>query len=196
MKNIKAFTLIEVLVAVVIFAVGFLGLAGLQLSALRDSHSAYLRSQATNLANDIIERIRANYIPPSQNSSLNTISEGYYDASSGFSGAYHINDCVSPAGKTANGCSSQEMAEHDYFEWQQLVRNTLPNGTGIVCFDATPIDKPAAKPVGGFGCDGGGAPVYTIKIWWNEAIDNDTADNTSGSDTGQQIFVTSFNPGA
>lgn len=53
-------TLIEVLVAVLILSVGLLGLAGLQMTALKSNHSAYYRSQATLLAYDIIDRMRAN----------------------------------------------------------------------------------------------------------------------------------------
>jgi type IV pilus assembly protein PilV len=53
-------TLIEVLVAVLILSVGLLGLAGLQMTALKSNHSAYYRSQATVLAYDIIDRMRAN----------------------------------------------------------------------------------------------------------------------------------------
>ncbi|OMG66869.1 type IV pilus modification protein PilV [Stutzerimonas balearica] len=53
-------TLIEVLVAVLVLSVGLLGLAGLQMKAMQSNHSAYYRSQATVLAYDIIDRMRAN----------------------------------------------------------------------------------------------------------------------------------------
>lgn len=51
-------SLLEVLVAVVILAFGLLGLAGLQISSVKSSHSAYLRSQATLLAYDMADRMR------------------------------------------------------------------------------------------------------------------------------------------
>ncbi|MCB1919948.1 MAG: type IV pilus modification protein PilV [Candidatus Competibacteraceae bacterium] len=54
------FTLIEVLVTVVVLAIGLLGLAGLQATALKYNSTAYQRSQAVILAYDIIERMRAN----------------------------------------------------------------------------------------------------------------------------------------
>lgn len=53
-------TLIEVLVAMLILSVGLLGLAGMQMTALQSNHSAYYRSQATVLAYDVIDRMRAN----------------------------------------------------------------------------------------------------------------------------------------
>src|SRR3970040_1926224 len=40
--------LIEVMVAVVVLAVGLLGIAGLQLASLQNNHSAALRSQAVS----------------------------------------------------------------------------------------------------------------------------------------------------
>ncbi len=56
----RGFTLLEVLVAMVVLSVGLLGLSGLQTSSLRNNHSAFLRSQATLVSNDIIDRMRAN----------------------------------------------------------------------------------------------------------------------------------------
>lgn len=56
----RGFSLIEVLVAVLVLAIGLLGLAGLQLTGLKSNHSAYVRSQAALLAYDITERMRAN----------------------------------------------------------------------------------------------------------------------------------------
>ena len=55
----QGFTLIEVLVTVIIMAVGLLGVAGLQLAGMRSNHSAFLRTQATIAAYDLIDRMRA-----------------------------------------------------------------------------------------------------------------------------------------
>lgn len=52
-------TMIEVLVALIIFAFGTLGLAGLQLKAMAFSQSSLFRSQATALTDDILDRMRA-----------------------------------------------------------------------------------------------------------------------------------------
>ena len=54
------FSLIEVLVALLVLAIGLLGLAALQAQGLRFNHDAYVRTQATHLAYDIIDRMRAN----------------------------------------------------------------------------------------------------------------------------------------
>jgi type IV pilus assembly protein PilV len=56
----RGFTMIEVLVALVVLSIGLLGVAALQLTSLRSNHSSAMRSQATFLAYDIIDRMRAN----------------------------------------------------------------------------------------------------------------------------------------
>lgn len=55
----RGFSLLEVLVSIVILSIALLGLAGMMLSTLKSNHSAYQRSQATWLAYDIIDRLRA-----------------------------------------------------------------------------------------------------------------------------------------
>jgi type IV pilus assembly protein PilV len=53
-------TLVEQLVTLVLVSVGLLGIAALQLASLRANREAYFHLQAGALANDILERIRAN----------------------------------------------------------------------------------------------------------------------------------------
>lgn len=55
----RGFNLLEVMVAMFVLAFGLLGLAALQVQTLRSNHSAMLRTQATFLAIDVTERIRA-----------------------------------------------------------------------------------------------------------------------------------------
>ena len=56
----SGFTLIEVLVALLIVALGMLGNAMLQLQGMKNSNDAYLRSQIGLFAYDIADKIRAN----------------------------------------------------------------------------------------------------------------------------------------
>ena len=56
----SGFSLIEVLVALLVLSIGLLGLAALQAQGLRFNHDAYVRTQATNLAYDIVDRMRVN----------------------------------------------------------------------------------------------------------------------------------------
>lgn len=53
-------TLIEVMVAVLVLAIGLLGIAGLQSAALANNLISYQYTQASTLAQALIERMRAN----------------------------------------------------------------------------------------------------------------------------------------
>lgn len=55
-------TLIEILVAIVVMSIGLIGMAGLQAASVQSNYSAYYRSQATILASDITDRMRANRV--------------------------------------------------------------------------------------------------------------------------------------
>ena len=56
----RGFTLIEVLVTLVVVSVGLLGFAGLLTKSIAANRQAYMRSQASILAHDLSERMRAN----------------------------------------------------------------------------------------------------------------------------------------
>ena len=56
----RGVTLLEVMVSVLVFSVGLLGMAGLMLVSQRTNHSAFLRTQAGFLAQGMIDRMRAN----------------------------------------------------------------------------------------------------------------------------------------
>jgi type IV pilus assembly protein PilV len=113
----RGFTLIEVLVTVIILAIGLLGLAGLQLGGLRYSFSAYQRSQATIMANDIVDRMRAN----------RTVAEA---------GAYDIDIGDDPDDQDCSGvganCTTADMADADLFDWKQALADILPAGDGSI----------------------------------------------------------------
>lgn len=123
MKKHKGFTLIEVLVAVVILAVGLLGLAGMQAKELGSNQSAYNRSQATQLAYDIADRMRAN--PSEAASYLTKPADAECSA-----GDDPCTACTSPA----KSCVPAQLAETDLYNWNNSLKNTLPKGTGRVSF--------------------------------------------------------------
>ena len=113
MNKNAGFTLIEVLIAMVVLAIGLLGLAGLQVTSLKNNQSAYNRSQATQLAYDLADRMRANVA-------------GAATYTSGTAAA--IANC-----KNTTGCSPAEMAVNDLFEWNSAISAALPNGgTGTI----------------------------------------------------------------
>ena len=150
LHNNQGFTLVEILVSVFVLGIGLLGLSGLQVLSLQNNHSAYLRSQATLLAYDMADRMRAN---------LSAVIALDYDKPT----AASIGDCIN-----ATGCTPAEMAQNDMYEWSNAaspisVAALLPKGAGMVCIDATPNDGSVASPE----CDGNGE-IYAIKVWWND----------------------------
>jgi type IV pilus assembly protein PilV len=58
--DVQAYTLLEVLVAMLVLSIGLLGLAGLQAHGLKANHEAFLRSQAVYLSADMLDRMTAN----------------------------------------------------------------------------------------------------------------------------------------
>jgi len=158
-KQQSGFTLIEVLVSVLVLSIGLVGVAALQGVSLKNTQSAFMRSQATALAYDVADRMRANVI---------AARTGLYDPDT----AAAVTAC-----KSTTGCTAQDMAKHDLAEWNAAIATYLPMGQGFVCVDSTPDDgASAASPA----CDDSGTQL-TVKIWWDENRDgtiNMTATNT------------------
>jgi type IV pilus assembly protein PilV len=115
MNKNAGFTLIEVLIAMLVLAIGLLGLAGLQVTSLRNNQSAYNRGQATQLSYDLADRMRANIAGIA---TYTAILPGAAMAKA---------NCL-----TTTGCIPADMAENDLFEWNRAVTSTLPSGVGTI----------------------------------------------------------------
>jgi len=116
----RGFTLLEVLVAMVVLSVGLLGLSGLQTSSLRNNHSAFLRSQATLVANDILDRMRVN-------------------RAVALTGAYNIDyTTAAPTTICNSGCEPGDVADVDVALWRAYV-GRLPGGQGEISVDAAGV---------------------------------------------------------
>lgn len=121
MKKHTGFTLVEVLIAMVVLAVGLLGLAGLQATSLRNNQSAYNRSQATELAYDIADRMRANFTEAKKTAG------NVYTGIAPNAAVQNLN-CSAIA-----GCLPAAMAQNDLFEWNQAIQGSLPGpATGTI----------------------------------------------------------------
>jgi type IV pilus assembly protein PilV len=130
-----------------------LGLAALQATSLGNNQSAYYRSQATQLAYDIADRMRSN----SADAKL-AVDTDAATVSSYLGSATKVASCSS-----SPGCTPANMAKNDLFEWISNLQATLPGSTGVVCLDSTPNDGTPAAPA----CNNLGT-LFAIKIWWND----------------------------
>lgn len=57
LSNENGFTLIEIMIALTIFSVGLLAIAGLQISAMRHNSGSNLRTSTTALAQGVMEQV-------------------------------------------------------------------------------------------------------------------------------------------
>jgi type IV pilus assembly protein PilV len=106
-RRARGFTFVEALVALLVLSIGLLGVAALQLTSLRSNHSSSLRSQATLLAYDIVDRMRAN-------------------RTAALAGAYTL---------TLDAELDEEstvIREVDLVRWTKNLSETLPSGDGSI----------------------------------------------------------------
>lgn len=179
----KGFTLLEVLIAVVVFAIGLLGIAGLQVAGMRFTHGSQLRAVATMQAENMADRMRAN---------MTAVRDGAYNVTGAMPTSFDT-DCG------AETCTPAELAEYDLVLWNDGASGkpnesnaaTLPEGEGVVCIDSTPDDG----DIGDWDCDNEGI-VYAIKLTWNERtvgaddIVQNCDEETGGCDLRRQrLFV-------
>lgn len=111
------FTMLEVLIALLVLAMGVLAAIAVILNAERASGSAYLRQMATQYAYDMVDRMRANSAQ---------VGVGNYDVASGTTPSSLQSNCVTSA------CSAATMATYDKYQWLSDLQNNLPGGTGSV----------------------------------------------------------------
>ncbi|MGH8658867.1 MAG: type IV pilus modification protein PilV [Gammaproteobacteria bacterium] len=142
-RSAHGFTLFEVLIAVLVLSLGLLGLAALQSAGLRSNHSAYHRSQATQFAYDIIDRMRGN----------KAIAEA-----AGYDLAMTAPPPSSPPDCITNPCSAAQLATYELNNWIQSLNVVLPSGDGAV----------ACGPAGGPPVPCAAGLVVTVTVAWDD----------------------------
>lgn len=125
----KGFTLIEVMVAVIILAIGLLGMATLMMQSMQSSESAYSRSQASLLAYDMIDRMRANKM-------LDTTKpyQSYRVSHATLSNDYALANPAACPSATCTDCTGATKATSDLAQWCGALNSSLPSvlsGTAI-----------------------------------------------------------------
>jgi len=126
-KHQTGLTLIEVLIAVLVLSIGLLGIAGLQLTGLRENQNAQYSTQAIYLANDMADRMRANPagVTAANYNNIDSTSAVDYD--------------TEPTCEAI--CNAAEIANVDAYEWLSAnvptsIVNTLPSGQGLITSNA------------------------------------------------------------
>ena len=147
-KKQAGFNLIEVLLAFLILSIGLLGVAGMQTTAVKASHTAMLRTVAITKVQEMIERMRSNdaalmtdYVQPR--------------AASGLLGEDKNCDGIAPV-----SCNAVDLAKNDIYTWGQSLTNAgLPvDGTEAeIVIDDTIVVAGVAVP-----------PIATVSVYWKE----------------------------
>jgi type IV pilus assembly protein PilV len=154
----EGFTLVEVLVALLVVALGIAGAAALQASTVRAAREAERLSSAARLAASLAERMRANPVSMALADAANPYLQFDYDSAAASPPA--ADPCYTDA-----DCTPARLAAFDLAEIGQTVAR-LPGGRIRVCRDAS---APAAG-LPAWACDGqAGAPVV-VKLGWREGV--------------------------
>ena len=155
----NGFSLIEVLVSVLVLALGVIGAAGMQLTAMRTTQQSEFQTLALQLAAEMADKMRANDSQMKTGGANPFLSVNYQSAIEG--------EPTAP-GKLcyASACNGEELAEFDIYEWKKRVKAALPGGRVLVCRDSAPWDS--AKNALTWNCSAGAGDNASlmIKIGW------------------------------
>ncbi len=168
-KNQQGVSLIEILISVLVFGVGILGLGSLQIASLKSSSNAHYRTTASVLAQDLADRMKSN---------IDGVIEGYYGEAISCGAVSRL--CRSSA------CSVEELATFDLQEVmcgskrgssrEGGVHGLLPNGNMTVTCVGGCRTFPVLTP----------RATHNIQITWN---DQKTDGRQTGDDQSRSLTM-------
>lgn len=170
----RGVSLIEVLVAVMIFTIGLVGLAGLLIMATRSNQAAYLRTQAVYLAHNMADRMSANPV---------AVWDGSYNSDN-----YPTATSVTTKCDLTSSCAPDDLATHDMQMWSTQLTTFLPSATAkIECANGSAGFTPSSAQYG-MRPPYGGNCIMTIT--WAERGTGDSSNITATPTT----FTWEFQP--
>lgn len=147
--NNQGFSLIEILIAIVVFSFGLLGIAGLMTISIRSNHNGYMRSQAIIASNSITSSMRAN---------VAGLWAGKYNTSA---------TSAEQACDSTTHCDREQLAVYDVYQWRLMLAQVLPNGTGDITCE-TPSLPVGILSSGLWEATPPFAGTCTIEVSWSE----------------------------
>lgn len=175
MPQQRGSTMIEVLIAIVILALGMMGMLGMFLNSLKIASGSIYRNTATQHAYMMADVVRAskvniqNYFAPTA-----TLSTACFGAAGGACNS------VTPIS------SNTAMPNTEYKVWETQLGSLLPAGQGKVCRDSIASSATRNSPgtmAAFLACDNGGPVV--VKVCWDESRIQSGNLNVSNSDQSQ-----------
>lgn len=114
--------LVEVLVALMVFSMGMLGIASLQIITKRSSFEAQQRQEAVLIANDMISRIKNSGLTPVQ---IKTSFDGQ-DFSAASTPNTPTTNCLT------SDCTVGQLVAYDLFSWHKnIYGSSVSVGSGL-----------------------------------------------------------------
>jgi type IV pilus assembly protein PilV len=152
-RKVTGFSLIELLIAVIVFSVGVLAVAGLQTVSKQSNYESLQRTTASHVAHGILEDMRTN------GSAINT-----YLASPNLGGGVIADEPVPNCSSMAAECNATQKALHDLWFWEDFIDGSHETG--------------AAGASGGLispticvaGPEAGSAGIYIVSIVWRGVV--------------------------
>jgi type IV pilus assembly protein PilV len=145
----RGFSLIELLVALVIFSVGLLAVAGLQTVAKQSNYESLQRTAAAQIAYGLLEEMRTNGV-----GMATYLAAG--DLGGGKLAAEPAPTCTFDA-----ECNATQKAAHDLWFWERVLDGDFETnagvGTGGLVLPSLCITGP------------GGAGMYVVTVAWRGA---------------------------
>lgn len=159
-NKLQGFSLLELLIALIVFSIGLLAIAGLQTVSKQANYEAIQRTTAAQVANGLLEDMRTN------GNGIDVYSAAP-QLGGGVIGAEPVPNC-----RDGSECNAAQKAAHDLWFWEQVLDGNLETNAGIAAgglvLPALCVTSPA----------GGGAGVYTVTIVWRgtASISSNVAD--------------------
>lgn len=178
----SGFTLTEVLISMLLLAVGVIGAAGMQLTALSSAQQSGFRTTALHLAADMADRLRAR----SMHETLDDRTNPYFNM-----GVGSIDNAGSASGATCHArtasCTPAELARADIQDWESRIGIALPGGRAVICRDTTPWDFRTRQYL--WTCDGASNAPVVIKIGWHDKPVENGASPAVEKDTSPAVVL-------
>lgn len=111
------------LIALIITAFSLLGLAGLQIAALRSQKIAHTRAIASSHSQNLAERVRSNIYGAHQGN-YNPVLQNYPPL--------HVGMLEAPVCNNSFSCTPAEIAAIDIYEWRIALRSAMAGGWGEI----------------------------------------------------------------
>lgn len=187
----SGFSLIEVLIALVVLSVGLLGIAGLQTAGMRYTYTANVEGTAAMLAQNMVDRMRANSGGGTGGQSATGTTGGVGQGGScatctpgGVILGYYDNLTSAPTASacTSSSCTAQQVAQLDAAQWYASLASALPNGSGSVqCVTPTACDNSTTVS----------QAMYIITVCWDNGITTPPAGCGVATNASQPTGLTS-----